>query len=306
MRDELFETLSKLSSEERNPDTMELDTLSSIELASAINQQDKLVPLAIEKELPQIAKAVDVISDAFRSGGRLLYTGAGTSGRLGILDASECPPTFGVAEDMVIGLIAGGSDAVFRSKENAEDSPEAGKLDLIEHTLTDKDVVVGIAASGRTPYVLGALAYAKSTGAQTIALTCNADSEISGFSDITIAPVVGPEVLTGSTRLKSGTAQKLVLNMLTTASMVKIGKCYQNLMVDVVASNEKLAARAINIVSQATGCTRQTAADVLEQSRYDVKAAILMNLTGVSHAEAQSILGDTSGHLRVAINQSGG
>ncbi len=306
MRDELFETLSKLSSEERNPDTMELDTLSSIELVSAINQQDKLVPLAIEKELPQIAKAVDVISDAFRSGGRLLYTGAGTSGRLGILDASECPPTFGVAEDMVIGLIAGGSDAVFRSKENAEDSPEAGKLDLIEHTLTDKDVVVGIAASGRTPYVLGALAYAKSTGAQTIALTCNADSEISGFSDITIAPVVGPEVLTGSTRLKSGTAQKLVLNMLTTASMVKIGKCYQNLMVDVVASNEKLAARAINIVSQATGCTRQTAADVLEQSRYDVKAAILMNLTGVSHAEAQSILGDTSGHLRVAINQSGG
>jgi len=306
MRDELFETLSKLSSEERNPDTMELDTLSSIELVSAINQQDKLVPLAIEKELPQIAKAVDVISDAFRSGGRLLYTGAGTSGRLGILDASECPPTFGVAEDMVIGLIAGGSDAVFRSKENAEDSPEAAKLDLIEHTLTDKDVVVGIAASGRTPYVLGALAYAKSTGAQTIALTCNADSEISGFSDITIAPVVGPEVLTGSTRLKSGTAQKLVLNMLTTASMVKIGKCYQNLMVDVVASNEKLAARAINIVSQATGCTRQTAADVLEQSRYDVKAAILMNLTGVSHAEAQSILGDTSGHLRVAINQSGG
>ena len=304
MSDALLETLSKLASEERNPDTMELDTLSSIELVTAINEQDRQVPLAIEKELPQIAKAVDVISTAFYNGGRLLYTGAGTSGRLGALDASECPPTFGVAEDMVVGLIAGGNDAVFRSIEHAEDSTEAGKLDLIESALTDKDVVVGIAASGRTPYVTGALKYATTIGAQTIALTCNADSEISKMSDITIAPVVGPEVLTGSTRLKSGTAQKLVLNMLTTASMVKIGKCYQNLMVDVKVSNEKLAARAIRIVMQATGCTRQTATDVLEQSQYDVKAAILMQLSSVSFAQARRILDEASGHLRAAIEQS--
>jgi len=197
---------------------MDLDTLDSLELVTRINEQDKLVPLAVEKELPQIAKAVDIITAAISNGGRLLYIGAGTSGRLGILDASECPPTFGVDGNVVIGLIAGGSEAIFTSIEGAEDSQETGKLDLVGKKLNNKDVVVGIA----------------------IALTCNPESEMAKHADIEISPVVGPEVLTGSTRMKSGTAQKLVLNMLTTASMVRTGKCYQNLMVDVKASNKKL------------------------------------------------------------------
>ena len=302
--DELLNTLSELVSEDRNPITTDLDTLSSAELVTAINEQDKLVPLAVEKELPQIAKAVDVISDAFTNGGRLLYLGAGTSGRLGILDASECPPTFGVDESMVVGLIAGGQQAIFRSQEGAEDSPEMGKLDLVQQELGSKDVVVGIAASGRTPYVIGALAYANSIGCQTVALSCNPDSDIASLADIAISPVVGPEALTGSTRMKSGTAQKLVLNMLTTASMVRIGKCYQNLMVDVQASNEKLHARAIRIVMQATECSKADAADALQQSQNNVKAAILMKLTGLSYQSAMQRLQASSGFLRNAIEAS--
>ncbi len=304
MNDDLLDTLSSLVSEERNPDTMDLDTLSSIELVTKINTQDKLVPLAIEKELPHIATAVDAITQAFNSGGRLLYIGSGTSGRLGILDASECPPTFGVDNNMVIGLISGGKDAVFKSIEKAEDSADMGQQDLINQSLCNKDVVVGIAASGRTPYVVGALKYAKSIGAVSIALSCNTDAEISRHADISISPVVGPEVLTGSTRLKSGTAQKLVLNMLTTASMVRVGKCYQNLMVDVKASNDKLVARAIRIVMQATECTKNEAADVLSQCQYEVKTAILMKLTGLSYEEATNSLTACKAHLRQAIQQS--
>ena len=250
----LLDTLSKLISEGRNSDTMDLDTLNSLELVSRINAQDKQVPLAVEKVLPEIAMAVDVISKAFRSGGRLLYVGAGTSGRLGILDASECPPTFGVDESMVVGLIAGGQEAIFRSQEGAEDSPQQGQQDLTDHDLNNKDVVVGIAASGRTPYVIGALNYASSIKASTVAVSCNPDSTIAKCADIAISPIVGPEVLTGSTRMKSGTAQKLVLNMLTTASMVSIGKSYQNLMVDLRATNKKLHARATSIVMQASEC----------------------------------------------------
>ena len=301
---ELPDTLSKLVSEGRNPDTMDLDTLSSLELVTRINTQDKLVPQAVEKELPEIAKAVDMISEAFRSGGRLFYVGAGTSGRLGILDASECPPTFGVDESMVVGLIAGGHEAIFRSKEGAEDSPQTGRQDLVNHGLNNKDVVAGIAASGRTPYVLGALEYASSIGTSTVAVSCNPDSAIAQVADIAISPVVGPEALSGSTRMKSGTAQKLVLNMLTTASMVRIGKSYQNLMVDVVASNKKLVARAVNIVMQATECSKEEATTVLQQSNYEVKAAILMQLTGAPYSDAKKSLTDESGFLRKAIEKS--
>lgn len=301
--DDLLNTLTQLVSEERNPASMNMDTYSSLELVTMINQQDKQVPLAIEKELPQIAKAVDVISAAFTVGGRLLYVGAGTSGRLGVLDASECPPTFGVNASMVVGIIAGGQEAIHSSIEGAEDSPLQGKQDLLDQKLTDDDVVVGIAASGRTPYVIGALEYAASMGAKTIALSCNPDSAIAQRVDIAIAPIVGPEVLTGSTRLKSGTAQKLVLNMLTTASMVRVGKSYQNLMVDVQATNEKLIARATRIVMQATQCDKQEALAVLQQSEFDVKKAILMILTGVSVETATQRLKATSGFLHKAINQ---
>ena len=302
--DELVRTLSELVSEEQNPNTDDLDKLSSLELVAAINEQDKLVPLAVEKELPQIAKAVDAITEAFNQGGRLLYVGAGTSGRLGILDASECPPTFGVDESMVVGVIAGGHEAVFRSQEGAEDSAERGKSDLVRQKLCDKDVVVGIAASGRTPYVVGALEYANKTASHTVALSCNPDSAIAAIADIAISPVVGPEALAGSTRMKSGTAQKLVLNMLTTASMVRIGKCYKNLMVDVRASNEKLLARAIRIVMQATQCSEVDAAIVLQASENNVKAAILMQLTGMSYKSAEQRLENTSGFLRKAIETS--
>ncbi|MHC6801538.1 N-acetylmuramic acid 6-phosphate etherase, partial [Vibrio antiquarius] len=237
--DALIAALSHLVSEGRNPDTMDIDLLPSLDIVQRINQQDKLVPLAVEKVLPEIAEAVDKITEAFKVGGRLFYIGAGTSGRLGVLDASECPPTFGTDPEMVVGIIAGGKEAMFRAKEGAEDDPALGEQDLKENALTQHDVVVGIAASGRTPYVIGGLEYANELGATTVALSCNPDSPIADIADIAISPVVGPEALTGSTRLKSGTAQKLVLNMLTTASMIRLGKSYQNLMVDVKATNAK-------------------------------------------------------------------
>ncbi len=299
---QLNNTLSTLVSEQRNPDTMDLDTLSTMELVTKLNQQDQLVPLAVEKELPQIAKAVDLISDAFGSGGRLLYVGAGTSGRLGVLDASECPPTFGVDESMVIGLIAGGSEAIYRSQEGAEDSMDLGETDLINEQLNASDVVVGIAASGRTPYVVGALRYANSINARTVALSCNPNSTIAQLADVAISPVVGPEALTGSTRLKSGTAQKLILNMLSTASMVKIGKSYENLMVDVQTSNEKLRVRAVRILMQATGCTDDEAAHLLEKSQNQLKTAIFMQLTGTSVVAANERLASVSGNLRKALS----
>lgn len=299
--DALIAALSHLVSEGRNPETMDIDLLPSLEIVKRINQQDKLVPLAVEKVLPEIAQAVDKITQAFKSGGRLVYMGAGTSGRLGILDASECPPTFGVSDQMVIGLIAGGPDAILKAKEGAEDSPELGVDDLKSIEFSDKDVVVGIAASGRTPYVIGALEYANDLGATTVALSCNPDSIIAEVAQIAISPVVGPEALTGSTRLKSGTAQKLVLNMLTTASMIRLGKSYQNLMVDVKATNKKLVARAARIVMQATECDKQQAVTVLEQTEYDVKLAILMILTGMDVNSARNQLQHQEGFLRRAV-----
>lgn len=302
--DALIAALSRLVSEGRNPETMDIDLLSPLEIVKRINQQDKLVPLAVEKVLPEIAQAVDKITEAFKLGGRLVYMGAGTSGRLGILDASECPPTFGVSSEMVVGLIAGGPEAILKAKEGAEDSPELGIADLKAINFCDKDVLVGIAASGRTPYVIGGLEYANQIGATSVSLSCNPDSAIAELAKIAISPVVGPEALTGSTRLKSGTAQKLVLNMLTTASMIRLGKSYQNLMVDVKATNEKLVARAARIVIQATECDKELATSTLEQTDYDVKLAILVILTGMDLDTARAQLEKKQGFLRLAVEDA--
>ncbi|TPN44253.1 MULTISPECIES: N-acetylmuramic acid 6-phosphate etherase [unclassified Mesorhizobium] len=298
----LMSELDRLVSEGRNPRTVDIDLLPTIDVLRKINDEDKAVPAAIESVLSDIAAAVDRIVIAFQKGARLIYMGAGTSGRLGVLDASECPPTFGVPEGMVIGLIAGGLDALVRSTEGAEDDPKMGAKALREIGLTPHDVVVGIAVSGRTPYVVGGLTYARQVGATTVALSCNPASTIAGIADIAISPVVGPEVLTGSTRLKSGTAQKLVLNMLTTASMIRIGKSYENLMVDLNPSNRKLVARAIRIVMQTTGCPAQQARQALTQTGNDVKLAILVTITGMGVEEARTALGKAGGFLRKVIS----
>lgn len=298
----LISELERLVSEDRNPRSMDIDLLPTVDVLREINAEDKGVPAAVEKVIPQIAEAVDEIVKAFHKGGRLVYIGAGTSGRLGVLDASECPPTFSVPEGMVVGLIAGGDHALRHAVEGAEDDPDQGRQDLVDIGLTADDVVVGIAVSGRTPYVIGALNHAKSLGARTVALSCNPDSVIAAIADIAVSPVVGPEILTGSTRLKSGTAQKLVLNMLTTASMIRIGKTYQNLMVDLHASNQKLVARAARIVMQATDCTMEEARRVLELTGNDVKPAILIQLTGMDVDAARAALDNAGGFLRKAIN----
>ncbi|EJP28476.1 N-acetylmuramic acid 6-phosphate etherase [Haemophilus sputorum HK 2154] len=297
----LLQQLNQLITEQRNPNSMQLDSLSAQELVALINREDQQVALAVEKCLPQIASAVEKIVAAFERGGRLVYVGAGTSGRLGVLDASECPPTYGVKPEMVVGLIAGGDHALRHPIEGAEDNVQQGQADLEEIDFSARDVLVGIAASGRTPYVLGALNYAKQLGATTVSIASNPNSKMAEVADIAIETVVGPEVLTGSSRMKSGTAQKLVLNMLTTASMVLIGKCYQNLMVDVQASNEKLKARALKIVMEATECDNETAANVLAKANGQVKLAILMQLSGLDALEAQSLLDKSNGKLRQAL-----
>ncbi|MCC4263465.1 N-acetylmuramic acid 6-phosphate etherase [Oceanimonas baumannii] len=297
----LLQDLARLASEGRNPDTLDIDTQSALDIVTLINQQDKTVPDAVEKVLPAIAAAVELIEAALRRGGRLIYTGAGTSGRLGVLDASECPPTFSVPHGMVLGLIAGGEAAMFTAQEGAEDNAQQGEQDLRQINLTSQDVVVGIAASGRTPYVIGGLRYAHRLGAGTVALACNAGSAIGQEADIAIEPEVGPEVITGSTRLKAGTAQKLVLNMLSTAAMIRLGKVYQNLMVDLHASNHKLEARAIRIVMQATGENESTAARALAAANNEVKPAILMLLAGLSATEARARLQQHQGVLRQAL-----
>ncbi|WEX11250.1 N-acetylmuramic acid 6-phosphate etherase [Chelativorans sp. AA-79] len=302
----LISELERLVSEGRNPRTMDIDLLPTVEVLRKINNEDKAVAEAVEKVIPDVAAAVDRIVGAFQKGARLIYMGAGTSGRLGVLDASECPPTFGVPEEMVVGLIAGGPEALVRSIEGAEDDTEEGAEALRQIGLRADDVVVGIAVSGRTPYVIGGLGYAKQIGATTVALSCNPASIIAGIADIAISPVVGPEALTGSTRLKSGTAQKLVLNMLSTASMIRIGKSYQNLMVDVNPSNRKLVARAIRIVMQAAGCTAEEARQALARTGNDVKLAILVVMTGMGPDEAQETLRNAGGFLRRAIGDKGG
>ena len=280
---------------------MHVDSLSALEIVQLMNEEDKQVPLAIEKCLPQIAQAVECIVAAFQQGGRLVYIGAGTSGRLGVLDASECPPTFGVSPEMVKGIIAGGERALRHPIEGAEDSKAQAVVDLQTIHFSSKDVLVGIAASGRTPYVIGALEYAKSLGSVTASIASNPNSAMANIVDIAIDTVVGPEVLTGSSRLKSGTAQKLVLNMLTTASMILMGKCYQNLMVDVQASNEKLKARAIRIVMQATDCDKTLAEETLKQADQNAKLAIMMILSGLDRAQAETLLEKHQGKLQLAL-----
>ncbi|QHM72734.1 N-acetylmuramic acid 6-phosphate etherase [Mixta intestinalis] len=296
--------LSRMITESRNPASENIDELTTEAMLRIINNEDKKVALAVEAIVPQIAKAVDTITAAFQQGGRLIYSGAGTSGRLGILDASECPPTFGTPREQIMGLIAGGHRAILQAVENAEDKPEMGAADLQEINFNARDVLVGIAASGRTPYVLGALDYARRQGATTVALTCNPDSEMARVAHIALTPVVGPEVITGSSRLKAGTAQKLVLNMLTTGSMIRSGKVFGNLMVDVEATNQKLVQRQINIVRQATDCHTEEAQAALAACNGHCKTAILMVLGQLSATEATQLLAQHQGFIRQALRQA--
>ncbi|KML42677.1 N-acetylmuramic acid 6-phosphate etherase [Cytobacillus firmus] len=292
--------ITKLNTEQRNPKTMEIDLMTTEEIITIINQEDTIVPNAIAREIPHIVKVVDEITESFKKGGRLIYVGAGTSGRLGIIDASECPPTYGTNPEMVVGIIAGGKEAMTEAVEGAEDDSEQGRQDVAGIQLSDKDVLVGIAASGRTPYTIGALQYGNEVGAVTVSVACTKDSEMGKISKYTIAPITGPEVVTGSTRMKAGTAQKLVLNMLTTASMIKLGKVYGNLMVDVQMTNEKLFKRAENIVKMATGASDEEARAALKEQNYHTKAAILQILTGLKGEEAAELLKKHNGYLREA------
>ena len=293
--------LAKLTTESRNPRTMNLDEMSPLQLVSVMNQEDLHVVSAVKAVLPQVATAVQWAKEALEAGGRLIYFGAGTSGRLGVLDAVECPPTFGVSSDVVVGLIAGGERAFVRAVEGAEDDPELCKKELLAINLKESDLAVGLAASGRTPYVIGGLRYAKEIGCRTVAIACNKDSAIGKEADLAIEPTPGPEVLTGSTRLKAGTAQKMILNMISTGSMVGIGKAYQNLMVDVQQTNNKLVVRAQNITMAATGCTRDEAAAALHEANGSAKVAIVMLLTKLSSKEAQNQLDAAQGHVRDAL-----
>ncbi|CRL64976.1 N-acetylmuramic acid 6-phosphate etherase [Proteus vulgaris] len=295
--------LSNLVTESRNHDSENIDTLSTLDMLSVINNEDKKVPFAIEKVLPEIAQLVDKVAVAFTQGGRLIYCGAGTSGRLGILDASECPPTYGTPHEMVIGLIAGGHKAILQAVENAEDNAQLGEEDLRQLNFNEQDILVGIAASGRTPYVMGALQYAKSLGAITGAISCNPESPIAKLADIAITPVVGAEVITGSSRMKAGTAQKLILNMITTGAMIKIGKVFGNLMVDVEATNAKLVERQIRIVMQATECERAIAEEALSQCQRHCKTAILMILANIDAKQATQMLNQNRGFIRKALGE---
>ena len=295
--------LTRATTEQRNPRSMGLDRMSSLEIAKLMNDEDKGVALAVEKVLPEVAEAIDWARESLGKGGRLIYIGAGTSGRLGVLDAAECPPTFGVEPGVVVGLIAGGDRALTTSVEGAEDDPILCEEDLRSLGLNSKDLVVGLAASGRTPYVLGGFAYAKKVGCRTVAISCNSESAIGRDACLSIEPVTGPEVLTGSTRLKAGTAEKMVLNMISTGSMVGLGKAYENLMVDVQQSNHKLTSRAVNIFCEATGCSVESAREALDRSLQDVKVAVVMLLAGISVEEARGRLESSSGHVREALEQ---
>ncbi|WP_305462916.1 N-acetylmuramic acid 6-phosphate etherase [Photobacterium leiognathi] len=293
--------LTTLVTESRNVASENIDMLSTIDMLKVINQEDQKVALAVEAIVTEVAKVVDLIAEAFQSGGRLIYTGAGTSGRLGILDASECPPTYGSDPDLVIGLIAGGHKAILKAVENAEDNVELGATDLQQIGFNHKDVLVGIAASGRTPYVIGSMNYAKSVGAKVAALSANANSPMAEIADINITPIVGAEVVTGSSRMKAGTAQKLVLNMLTTGAMIRTGKVFGNLMVDVEATNAKLIQRQKNIVVEATGCSESQAAEALTQCNNHCKTAILMILLNINADLAAAKLSKHRGFIRHAL-----
>ncbi len=289
--------LQKIATEQRNPNTMNIDTLSTLEMVKLINQEDHRVADAVGEVTDKIAQAVDVIAEKLAAGGRLIYCGAGTSGRLGILDAVECPPTYSTDPETVQALMAGGYGAIFKAVEGAEDSKELGVQDMQNIHFSQKDVLVGIAASGRTPYVRGCMEYAKQLGAPTVAVTCCPGSELDQFADIGIAPAPGPEVVTGSTRMKSGTAQKMVLNMLSTGAMIKLGKVYGNLMVDVKPSNEKLIRRCVTIVCSAAECTEAEATQALEECDYRPKVAIVMVLRGVNADTACAMLQKAEGRI---------
>lgn len=295
--------LDKLVTESRNENTKNIDSVGTLEMLKMINDEDKKVADAVERELPYIAEAVDKIAEAFSKGARLIYVGAGTSGRLGVLDASECPPTYGVSDELVQGIIAGGESAMFKAKEGAEDSKELCIEDLKNIDFNKNDILVGIAASGRTPYVIGGLEYANTLGAITVGVTCNPESEISKVASISIAPVVGAEAVTGSTRMKSGTAQKMVLNMLSTGAMIKTGKVYGNLMVDVKATNKKLVERTKRIVMQATGVNRDKAEKVLEETNFDVKLSIFIIESSLDKIKAKEILDKNNGYIVKAIKE---
>ncbi|WP_033827630.1 N-acetylmuramic acid 6-phosphate etherase [Bacillus andreraoultii] len=290
--------LDPLTTEQRNPNSMNLDQKSVREILELLNKEDVTVPLAVRDEFDRIESAINLVVHSFKNGGRLVYVGAGTSGRLGILDASECPPTFGVDKSLVQGIIAGGREAIMNAIEGAEDNERAGGDDLKTIGITNKDVVIGIAASGRTPYVIGALKYAKEIGAKTASISNNKNSKIGAITDVAIEVVTGPEVLTGSTRLKAGTAQKLVLNMITTTSMIRIGKVYQNLMVDVQPTNEKLIDRAKKIIMEATGVNYDVAERYFERAQRNVKIAIVMILLNCSYEEAIKNLEEAQGFIK--------
>lgn len=282
--------LKKLNTEGRNSNTLDIDRLSTKEILVKINHEDQTVAIAIEKQINAIAKLVDKASECLKKGGRIIYFGAGTSGRLGVLDASECPPTFGVSAEMVQAIIAGGNSAMFKAKEGAEDSAELAVEALKEIKASSRDCLIGIAASGRTPFVLGGLAYGNEIGAVTGSICCVEQGEISKQATYPIEVVTGPEAVTGSTRMKAGTAQKLVLNMISTSVMIKLGKVYQNLMVDVQPTNEKLIIRALGIIQEALDCSEEEARFLFESSAHKVKLAIIMGITGKSRQEAIDLL----------------
>lgn len=295
------ENLNLLTTESRNDRSMQIDTSSTMEILRIMNEEDQKVAAAVQEVLPDVEIAVRFVVSSFQNGGRLIYMGAGTSGRLGVLDAVECPPTFSTKPEMVQGIIAGGESAFIKAVEGAEDRPEDGEKDLKNIALTENDTVIGIAASGRTPYVIGALRYARSIGAKTVALSCNKKARISEEADHAIEVVVGPEVLTGSTRLKSATAHKMILNMISTSSMVLLGKAYENLMIDVHVSNEKLKERAIGIISKITGASYETARQTLEDADHQVKVALVMLKKNIKKDKAILILEQSGGYVRKAI-----
>lgn len=296
--------LDRLTTEQSNPHSDQIDSMNSLEIVQLMNAEDAKITAAVEKEAETIAAAIDLIANAFLKGGRLIYMGAGTSGRLGVLDASECPPTFNSPPELVVGLIAGGKPALTSAIEGAEDHPEFAIADLDEIGFHQNDVLVGIATSGRTPYVIAGLKYAQEQGAQTIAITCNQENQLAEIANLTICPIVGPEVITGSTRLKAGTVTKMVLNMLTTGAMVRIGKTYGNLMVDLRATNEKLVDRSIRILMAFTNLSREEAEPVLVSCNGELKTAIVHVMRGVSPKTARELLKQTQGHLRQVLEET--
>ncbi|MEW9122595.1 MAG: N-acetylmuramic acid 6-phosphate etherase [Thermotaleaceae bacterium] len=293
-----------LKTEERNPNTWNIDCLSTVEIMGRINEEDKKVAVAVEKEIPHIAQAVDLIVTKIRWGGRLIYIGAGSSGRMGVVDAAECPSTYGTDPSLVQALIAGGTEAIYLPRDGAEDLVQEAIEDLMEIGFNPKDVLLGIAASGNTPYVCKGIEYAKNMGAAVVALTCNPESKLSALADISIGPMVGPEVIMGSTRMKAGTAQKMILNMISTGTMIKLGKVYENLMVDVWATNEKLIERCKRMLMLAADVTEEEAKTLLEETQYRSKLALFMALTKLPKEKAEEILEHYDGQIRKALRQN--